>query len=403
MRVLFLTHRLPYAPNRGDRIRAYYLMQEMARFADVSLFSLLHDEDEVAQAGNVPFATHVATAFAPRLRNLTRGALGLPTSRPLTHALLDAPDARSVLSTFVAQHPPDVVVAYCSGMARFAMEPPLAGLPFVLDMVDVDSKKWDDLSHQGSHARRWVYRREARTLKAFEVRAAERAEAVTVVTERERDELLALTTRANVYVMGNGVDVEVFAPQGPPATEPVVIFSGVMDYAPNVEAATWFATEVWPIVRSARPDARFVILGARPSKAVLALAAKDASITVTGRVDAVQPYLWNAAVSVAPIAVARGIQNKVLEALAAGLPTVVSEAVAAGLPHAVSPGVAVAADPEGFARQVLALLSLTADERRHKATAADVASLSWASRLAALEGMLGAAVSRGHERMAGSR
>jgi sugar transferase (PEP-CTERM/EpsH1 system associated) len=388
MRVLFLTHRLPYAPNRGDRIRAYYLMQEMSRFADVSLFSLLHDEEEIAQAGNVPFASQVATAFAPRLRNLTRGALGLPSSRPLTHALLDAPDAPGVLSTFVAQHPPDVVVAYCSGMARFAMEPPLAGLPFVLDMVDVDSKKWDDLSHQGSHARRWVYRREARTLKAFEVRAAERAEAVTVVTERERDELLALTTRATIHVIPNGVDVDLFTPPGPPSSEPVVIFSGVMDYAPNVEAVTSFATHVWPLVRRARPDARFTILGSRPTRAVRALAERDATISITGRVEAVQPFLWEAAVSVAPITVARGVQNKVLEALAAGLPAVVSPAVAAGLPAGVDRGCLVAEDAEDTARAVLMLLDLAPDARRATAASARVDRLSWRQQLAPLDGLL---------------
>lgn len=388
MRVLFLTHRLPYAPNRGDRIRAYYLMREMSRFAEVSLFSLVHDDDEAGHAASVPFASRVFTAAAPRFANLARGAISLPTTRPLTHALLDAPDARRVLSAAVAAHRPDVVVAYCSGMARFAMDAPLAGLPFVLDMVDVDSRKWDELGRQTSGPRGWVYRREARTLGAFEARAAERARAVTVVTERERDELIALTTRATIHVVSNGVDMDAFAPSGPPSTDPVVIFSGVMDYAPNVEAATWFASEVWPAVLQARADARFVILGARPSRAVTSLAAADRSITVTGSVESVQPRLWNAAISVAPIAVARGIQNKVLEALAAGLPAVVSKAVAEGLPAHVLRGCVVAADAAAFIQSVLSLLEMAPAARRAMAASAEVEALTWSRQLAPIEELL---------------
>src|SRR6187551_2928202 len=161
MRVLFLTHRLPFAPNRGDRIRAYYLLAEMARFADVSLFSLVHDDEERERAKTMPFVTRSATASVPRLGNLTRGALSLPTSRPLTHALLDSPEAAGVLATMVRETPPDLVVAYCTGMARFAMHRPLSDLPFVLDMVDVDSAKWADLGARARQPRAWIYRREA--------------------------------------------------------------------------------------------------------------------------------------------------------------------------------------------------------------------------------------------------
>ena len=146
MNVLFLTHRLPYAPNRGDRVRAYYLLREMARVATVSVFSLLHDDDEASRVGQVPFAHDVAGVRVTRLRNLIRGGARISSSRPLTHALLDAPDARDALTQLARATPPDVVVAYCSGMARFALEPPLDTLPFVLDMVDVDSAKWAELA-----------------------------------------------------------------------------------------------------------------------------------------------------------------------------------------------------------------------------------------------------------------
>jgi sugar transferase (PEP-CTERM/EpsH1 system associated) len=274
-------------------------------------------------------------------------------------------------------------------MARFAVEPPLAGLPFVLDMVDVDSEKWADMGAQAMLPRRWLYRREARTLAAFEVRAAERAHAVTVVTERERDALLALTKTSSIHVVPNGVDVESFATSTPPSEKPVVVFSGMMDYGPNVDAVTWFADRVWPSIRLDRPDARFVIVGARPAAAVQALAARDSSIVVTGRVESVQPYLWEAAVSIAPIRAARGVQNKVLEALAAGLPAVVSGAVASGLPaDVVEGGCLVADEPDEFGLAVLGVLGRPAAERRAMALAAGVDALSWDRQLAPIQHIL---------------
>jgi len=142
MRILFLTHRLPYAPNRGDRTRAFYLLREMSRFAEVSLFSFVHDDDEQSHCDRVPFARDVTCVRVSRVPNFVRGALRLPTSRPLTHSLLDSGEVRAGLDRMFKDRCPDLVVAFCSGMARFAVEPPLNRCPFVLDMVDVDSVKW---------------------------------------------------------------------------------------------------------------------------------------------------------------------------------------------------------------------------------------------------------------------
>jgi polysaccharide biosynthesis protein PslH len=390
MKVLFLTHRLPYAPNRGDRIRAYFLLREMSRFAEVSLFSLVHDDEEEQRAAEVPFATSVTTVRVPRVSNLIRGAMSLPTARPLTHALLDAPDAAEALVKVANARPPDVVVAYCSGMARFAMAPPLDDVPFVLDMVDVDSEKWRALSRTAAWPRSWIYAREARTLGAFEAVASRRARAVLVVSERERDALQALAPDGNIQVVPNGVDVDAFRPPGPPSSEPVIVFCGVMDYEPNVEGVLWFAREVWPGVRAAHPDSRFVVVGANPTAAVRALAGAN-GIEVTGRVDAVQPYLWRAAVAVAPLRTARGLQNKVLEALAAGLPVVATTAAADGLPVGADAGCIRADEPSAFASGVSALLGASAATRRETAARAAVDRLAWESVLGPVREILDAA------------
>jgi sugar transferase (PEP-CTERM/EpsH1 system associated) len=247
-------------------------------------------------------------------------------------------------------------------MARFAMEPPLDRFPFVLDMVDVDSEKWKSLAERSTPPRSTIYRREARTLAAFERAASERARAVLVISEQERDALRAIAPGADIRVVPNGVEVEHFAPPpDAPPREPTVVFCGVMDYAPNVEGVLWFAEQVWPRVRAARADARFLIVGANPTPAIRALATADPSIEVTGRVDDVRPYLWRAAVSVAPLHVARGTQNKVLESLAAGVPAVITAAVAAGLATDTEGGCTVAGAPGDWATQLLRMLSRPAD------------------------------------------
>ena len=168
MNVLYLTHRLPFAPNRGDRIRAYYTIRELSKHANVALFSLVHDAEEKERTGNVDFVSAQRTVAVTPVRNWLHGAVRMPGDRPLTHSLLDAGGLQKALEEFVAAVRPDAVLAYCSGMARFCLSEPLARLPFVLDMVDVDSQKWADLATRSGVLKRYVYAREARTLMAFE-------------------------------------------------------------------------------------------------------------------------------------------------------------------------------------------------------------------------------------------
>lgn len=388
MNILFLTHRLPYAPNRGDRIRAYHLLGAMSGFATVSLLSLVHDDEEAAQAQAVPFAQSVVTARVPKLRNYISGAMRLGTRRPLTHSLLSAPEVRTALEQLCRRQRFDLVVAYCSGMARYALEAPLDGLPFVLDMVDVDSAKWTQMADGHRGIRRWLYRREASTLARFEALATRRARCTLVVNGRERDALRALAPEARIEVVANGIDLDAYRPAAPPAADPVVAFAGVMSYTPNHDGVAWFVREVWPRVRAARPEARFVVIGSSPSAEARAWAEADRSIEVTGAVSAVQPHLWNAAVSVAPLHLARGLQNKVLEALAAGLPVVVTTAVAEGVPASAMRGCFTADRADDFAARVLEVLAMPPAARRRLAADALPLDMSWAQQLAPLRDVL---------------
>jgi sugar transferase (PEP-CTERM/EpsH1 system associated) len=281
-----------------------------------------------------------------------------------------------------------VVLAYCSGMARFALEAPLSGFPLVVDLVDVDSQKWAALSQSSPWPKQWIYQREAEHLSKFERRMARTATSTLVINERERNALLELAPGTNVVVVPNGVDVQPLVPAAAPEERPHVVFCGVMNYTPNVDAAVWFSRTVWPAIRARRPDARFYLVGSDPAPAVRRLHAPEHGIEVTGTVDDVRPYLWRSAVAVAPLLTARGMQNKVLEALGAGLPAVVSSQVFDGLPASVRGACRLAPSAEAFVGETLALLDLTGSQRRQIAASANLDQLRWESQLQPLRRLL---------------
>jgi glycosyltransferase involved in cell wall biosynthesis len=183
------------------------------------------------------------------------------------------------------------------------------------------------------------------------------------------------------------VDLQPLLPTSPPADAARVVFCGVMNYTPNVDGVLWFCQHVWPLVRARRPDAELLLVGSDPASAIRRLHAQN-GIEVTGTVDDVRPHLWRSAVAIAPLLTARGIQNKVLEAIGAGLPAVVSAQVFEGLPAAVRAACRIGASPERFAEETLRLLSLTPNERRMFAAHADMDELSWQSQLGPLRKLL---------------
>jgi polysaccharide biosynthesis protein PslH len=395
MKLLYLTHRLPYAPNRGDRIRAHHTLGVLRSRADVDLVSLVHDHDESAHQGDLRgLVNSVSVARVPRLRNRVSGALALTGTRPLTHSLLDSPAIRPILNRLVETRRPDVVLAYCSGMARFALEPPLAGLPLVIDLVDVDSCKWAELAATTAPPLKWIYRREAQSLSDFEAHMARAAFATVVVNDREREALARVAPDARIDVVPSGVAIDDWRPHDVAPDSNDVVFCGVMNYAPNEAAAIWLARDVWPIVLKTNPSARLKLVGSHPTRQVKALAGADSTIEVTGHVLDVRPFLWRAAVAAAPLHIARGIQNKVLEAVAAGLPTVVTPVVAEGLPAEILSACAVANDAAGFAGALVRFLNMTPHQRRIAAAMADLDGLSWKARLAPLVELLEAAASQ---------
>ncbi len=379
IRVLYLAHRVPYAPNRGDRIRAYHslrVLREAGIHTHVVAFA--HDDAEHSSASRLgEVAESYDVLRLPAWRNKIRAGLALAGSTPLTHVLLDHPDAPALLASRVASFKPHVVIAFCSGMARLAVEPPCDALPFVLDMVDLDSAKWRDLSRTAAWPLRYVYAREATCLARFERAASDRADAVLVINQREADELSTLAPSAPVRVVSNGVDIAYFQRPSHSPRNPRVVFTAVFDYPPNEAGAIWTITDVWPKVLASHPDAELVLAGARPTPALQRLAARSPHVTVTGAVDDIRPHLWSARVAIAPLAVSRGTQNKVLEAAAADLVSVITPSVSLGLPPAVLPWCTVAESPERFAAAIVEKLATAV----HAPAGASFGDLRWESSL----------------------
>lgn len=336
--LLFLVHRLPYPPNKGDKVRSYHLLKHLAARHRVFLGTFVDDpEDEV----HVPTVRalcadlHVAR-LTPRHAKL-RSALALLGTQPLTLRYYRDAGMTRWIEQLASRHAIDAVVVFSSAMAQYAQR--LPQVPMLVDFCDVDSAKWSEYAGNHRWPMSWLYRREGASLLAYERLVAEQALRSFFVTEKESAlfERLAPECTAKVDTISNGVDATFFAPDpdrpspfGSSGTQPdgatpevPLVFTGAMDYWPNIDAVVWFVGDIWPTLRRRWPHLRFYIVGRNPPAAVQALAGD--SVVVTGTVPDVRPYLQHAAVVVAPLRVARGIQNKILEAMAMARPVVAAQ------------------------------------------------------------------------------
>ena len=322
-RILYLVHRLPYPPNKGDKVRSYHLLRHLAERHEVLLGTFVDDPEDEVHIDTVRqwCADMKAVRLHPRRARLASLG-GLLRGEPLTLAYYRSAE----LQTWVRQQHADATIVFSSSMAQYTQ--PSAG-PVLVDFVDVDSAKWTDYAPAHRWPLSWLYRREGRTLLAYERTVAARARRSFFVTDKEVALFTGLAPECapQVQAVGNGVDTNYFSPD-PSRTNPFdadelpVVFTGAMDYWPNVDAVSWFVAEMLPALRARWPRLRLSIVGRSPTPVVQALAGE--AVRVTGTVSDVRPWLQHAAVVVAPLRLARGVQNKVLEAMAMARPVVAS-------------------------------------------------------------------------------
>jgi len=399
--LLYLVHRIPYPPNKGDKLRSYHILKHLASRHRVFLGTFADDPADLEHVAMLRelCADVCVVPLNARLARL-RSISGFAANEPLTVSYYrDATLARWVDATLDGRRI-DACVVFSSAMAQY-LDHTRAPRVVLIDFVDVDSAKWTQYAAHHRWPLSWVYRREGARLLEFESAAAERATRAFFVTDAEAElfRQLAPGSASRVETIGNGVDTDHFSPSHPFASPfaagtSTIVFTGAMDYWPNIDAVGWFASRVLPPLRALHPDVRFAIVGMRPAAAVRALAGKH--IIVTGVVPDVRPYLRHAAAVVAPLRVARGIQNKILEAMAMARPVVATEACAAGVDAADGKELLTARDEAGMVSALDSLLrnSALANAMGNAARERVLARYTWDAQLARFESALAPSAGR---------
>lgn len=359
MNLLFLVHRIPYPPNKGDKIRSWHELDYLAARHRVHLGCLVDQASDLqyVEALRPRVASLAAVPLDVRQAKL-RSLLGLMRPGPLSVRYFRSPRLQAYVDEVLAHQEIDTILLFSSPMADYVKT---ADRPLVVDFCDVDSDKWRQYAECSQPPLRWVYTAEARRLRNYEIALLERCHAATLVTQVEKQLWSELPQRLQnkVHVIPNGVDLDFFAPGKPDTTvqrDPqAIVFSGAMDYFANVDAVSWFAQEILPRIQSVYPETKFYIVGSNPTPAVRRLG-NQRGVIVTGFVDDIRSYFARAALCVVPLRMARGIQNKLLEAMAMGRPVLASERAYEGLGAERDVDLCVAGDAEAFVARAIQLL-----------------------------------------------
>jgi sugar transferase (PEP-CTERM/EpsH1 system associated) len=360
MRILFLAHRLPYPPNKGDKVRSFHELNALSQQHEVDLFCFYDQPEDREYFANV--RNYCREFYAERIswiRSRFQALLALCLGRPFTPAVFHSPTMARRIQGALRSRNYDLIFLFSSAMAPYVES--VSHIPRILDMVDVDSDKWIQYAAQVGPPASWVWRAEGRRLGESEQRWVRDFALTLLCTRAETEILRQAVPNSRIETLENRPDLNYFDPNLVETTaeirdwQPYIIFTGSMDYFPNVDAVTFFYHEVFPAVREKLPKAQFVVAGRNPTSAVRALA-RDSSVHVTGAVPDIRPYLRGAAAAVAPMRVARGVQNKILEAMAMGLPVSTSRKAAMALPKELMLAVNVEDDPGALAAYLIGKL-----------------------------------------------
>lgn len=395
--ILFLVHRAPWPPDRGDRIRSWHMFEALAKLAPVHVAALADNDADAALARDK--MTPLCKSLAIEVRKVSRPlalAHAVLGREPVSNRLFrNAALARHV-DALIGQGSVTHIVAFSGQMAQYL--PARFDGPVLMDFVDVDSAKFATYAEQDRRQPlHWVHAREARMLGAYEAEVARRADASLFVSEAEAALFRSRSGPGSgkICAVENGIDTDRFDPTL--ALDPVragegplAVFTGQMDYRPNIDAVRWFAADILPLIRRLHPQARFAIVGRAPTDEVRALEALK-GVTVTGEVPDVRPWLAAADAVVAPLLLARGVQNKLLEAMAMARPVVASAAAATGIDAVPDEHLRVADGAEAMADAVCALFDDPAGVAAmgQAARARMIARYGWDARLAPLGDLLG--------------
>jgi sugar transferase (PEP-CTERM/EpsH1 system associated) len=398
--ILFLAHRIPFPPDRGDKIRSHHVLRRLAELAPVHVATFADDEGDLAQEAELA-AVARSYRLVRRPRNLVAAGLrALRGGRPVS---LDAFRHRSLqhyVSRVLENRPVETIYMFSGQMGQYV--PSAFAGRFIADFVDVDSAKFDAYAAKRRGPASMIHAREGRLLRAEEARITARASASVLISDNEaalfRERLPDdLRGAARIEVIGNGLDSTYFDPARVTperrmleCSGPRLVFTGQMDYAPNEEAALRVIDRILPDIRRQLPEATFHVVGRNPS-ARLTRRSGEGGVHVWGRVEDIRPWLKAADLAIVPLEIARGVQNKVLEAMAMGLPTVLTSGAANGIAARDGVHFRVADADEALVRESVALAFDPAASRDMQDAARRwvVENASWKAALAGLAPLAG--------------
>jgi polysaccharide biosynthesis protein PslH len=391
--ILFLAHRIPWPADRGDKIRSHHILKRLCEMAPVHVGTFADDERDigfVSEMEGILASSHVELRTKPQWQ---AGAEALMTGQPVSVCSFGSGSMQDWVDVLLASGRISHIFCFSGQMAQYV--PKDFGGKFVMDFVDVDSAKFESYAGEGNPLMRWINAREGRLLGKFEQEIALRADASLLVSEAEADLFRNRAGAKNVMALGNGIDTDFYDPASkfkklhPVFPDPLIVFTGQMDYRPNIEAVTDFARNAMPLIRASHTEATFAIVGRNPTPTVSELSMLP-GVQVTGAVDDVRTWLAAADVVVAPLRIARGIQNKVLEAMAMARPVVVSPAAAEGIAAEDGVHFHVERHVEAEAKRVCTLLDQgkSALEMGKVARVHVVTHYGWASQLAPLDAVM---------------
>ena len=330
MNILYLCHRFPYPPKRGGKIRPFNMIRHLqAAGHQVTVCSLVRSEAEAEEGrGIAPFCSAFEMGRVNAPTQWARMIARLPLPTPSSMGYFYSSDLADKVRHLLATQRWDLIFVHCSSVAQYVEH--VSGIPKILDFGDMDSQKWLEYAHYKPFPLSLGYTLEGRKMLRAEKRLARRFDLCTATTRAEWQTLEDYATGAATDWFPNGVDAEFFSPTDGRYDADTISFIGRMDYYPNQECMARFCRDVWPRLLAKRPALKLLIVGADPSPAMRALGDLP-GVTVTGSVPDVRPYIRSSALMVAPLAIARGTQNKILEAMAMGVPVVTSAAAAGGV------------------------------------------------------------------------
>ncbi len=377
MRILFLAHRFPYPPTFGSKVRAFNMIRHLAQTHEVTVMAPVRSAAEAEEARGI--AAHCAAYQAFPVTGwaqLAKVGLTLPTTVSASEAYFHSGAMKAAVARHIAAGAADLIVVHCSSVGRLVED---AALPKLIDFCDVDSRKWLDYTAFKPFPLSAGYRWEGWRMTAAEQRLARKFDAVTVATRGEVAELARIGVTEGVDWFANGVDCEYFAPSDAPYDPKCLSFVGRMDYFPNEQCVSDFCAEIWPALLARDAALKLQIVGAAPTPSVLRLAQLP-GVTVTGAVPDVRPYVRRSALTIAPLKIARGTQNKILESMAMGVPVVSSPIAAAGVDAEPGRHLLVADNRDAWIEQVLRLTHDSAERARlaHEGRARVLSHHTWA-------------------------